>query len=117
MNKKLRLALLLVLFSLASLKSSDAVNAKIVKISAKKFEYAPSEIVVKRGVPTILQITSEDRTHGFNVPSLSVRVDIVPGKVAEVLISPPKSGEIDFFCDVFCGSGHEAMSGKIRVVD
>lgn len=117
MNRKLQIALLVALFSLASLKSSDAVGAKIVKISAKKFEYVPSEIVLKRGVPTILQITSEDRMHGFNVPSLSVRADVVPGRITEVPINPQKSGDYDFFCDIFCGSGHEAMGGKIKVVD
>lgn len=117
MNRKLQLTLLVVLFSLVSLQSSDAEGAKRVRISAKKFEYVPSEIALKRGVPAILQITSEDRKHGFNVPSLSVRADVVPGRITEVPINPQKSGDYDFFCDVFCGSGHEVMSGKIRVVD
>ena len=117
MNKTLRVTLLVLFLSLAGLQSSDAVGVRIVKISAKKFEYAPSDIVLKRGVPVIFQLTTEDRSHGFNVPLLAVRADIIAGKVTEVQINPQKSGEFDFFCDVFCGSGHEAMSGRIRVVD
>jgi hypothetical protein len=30
---------------------------------------------------------------------------------------PDKVGVIAFFCDIFCGSGHEDMSGTITVVD
>jgi len=66
-------------------------------------------------VPVVLQLATEDRSHGFNIPLMNVRADIIPGKVAELKITPRKTGEFDFFCDIFCGSGHEGMNGKIIV--
>jgi cytochrome c oxidase subunit 2 len=52
---------------------------------------------------------------GFNAPDFKVRTDIAPGQVARVRLTPDKAGDFDFFCDNFCGEGHETMSGTIRV--
>jgi len=90
---------------------------QVIKITAKKFEYSPSEIRVKKGVPVVLELTSLDRLHGFNCPALGIRSDINPGQIAKVRFTPQKSGTFVFFCDVFCGEGHEDMSGKIIVED
>lgn len=97
--------------------SCIADGANMVKISAKRFEFSPHEITVKKGVPVTLQLTTEDRSHGFNIPSLNLRADVVPGKVSELKLTPQKAGELDFFCDIFCGSGHEGMSGKFIVTE
>jgi cytochrome c oxidase subunit 2 len=93
--------------------SDEAV--KIVKISARRFEYSPQDIALKKGVPVVLQLTTEDRSHGFYVPSMNLQAVITPGKVTELKVTPQKAGKFDFFCDIFCGSGHEGMNGKITV--
>ena len=90
-------------------------SEQVIKITAKKFEYSPSEIRVKKGVPVVLELTSLDRLHGFNCPELGIRSDINPGQIARVRFTPQKKGTFVFFCDVFCGEGHEDMSGKIIV--
>jgi cytochrome c oxidase subunit II len=90
---------------------------QVIKISAKKFEYSPSEINVKKGMPIVLELTSLDRLHGFNCLELGIRSDITPGEVTRIRFTPQKSGTFTFFCDVFCGEGHEDMSGKIIVED
>jgi cytochrome c oxidase subunit 2 len=119
MMKQISIAVMLVASSLSMtcLGASSEDPAKIVKISARRFEYSPHEITLKKGVPVVLQLTTEDRSHGINIPSLNVRADILQGKVTELKVTPAKAGEFDFFCDVFCGSGHEGMSGKITVTD
>jgi cytochrome c oxidase subunit 2 len=104
-------------FGLSCLGASSDDSAKIIKVSARRFEYSPSEIKLKKGTPVVLQLTTEDRSHGFDIPSMNLRADIVPGKVTEVKVTPQKAGEFDFFCDVFCGSGHEGMNGKIIVTE
>ncbi len=86
-----------------------------IKITAKKFEFSPGEIKLKKGVPVTLEFTSLDVAHGFNCPDLKVRTDITPGKVTRVRIVPETAGTFNFFCDVFCGEGHENMTGKIVV--
>jgi cytochrome c oxidase subunit 2 len=91
---------------------------QVIKITAKKFEYSPNEIRIKKGVPVILEFTSLDRIHGFTVPDLGgVRATIEPGKTTRLTIVAPKAGTYEFHCDIFCGEGHEGMTGKIIVED
>ena len=90
---------------------------QVVRMTAKKFEYTPSQITLKKGVPVVLEITALDRDHGFKVPELGVRADLKSGQVTRVRIVPDRTGTFEFRCDVFCGSGHEDMSGEIIVVD
>jgi predicted phosphodiesterase len=90
---------------------------QVVKVTAKKFEYSPRVIVLKRGVPAVLQLTSLDRRHGFACPALKLQAEINPGSVTEVKFTPDKAGEFPFHCDVFCGSGHDEMEGTIKVTE
>jgi cytochrome c oxidase subunit 2 len=90
----------------------------VIKITAKKFEYSPNEIRIKKGVPAVFEFTSLDRVHGFTVPDLDgVRLTIEPGKVNRVTIMAPKAGTYEFHCDLFCVDVHEGMTGTIIVTD
>jgi cytochrome c oxidase subunit 2 len=97
--------------------SPAADSAATTKVVAKKYAFVPNEITVKKGQPIILQFTTEDRSHGFSAPDLNLHASIEPGKPVQVQFTPTKTGEFAFFCDVFCGAGHEDMSGKIKVVN
>ncbi len=90
-------------------------NEQVIKIVAKKFDYTPNVIKLKKGVPVILEFTTLDIVMGFKVPDLGVRTDIVPGKVTRVRLVPEQAGTFPFVCDIFCGSGHEEMTGTIIV--
>ena len=90
---------------------------QVVHMTAKRFEYTPSEIKLKKGVPVILEITAVDRDHGFKIPEFGIRADLKSGEVTRVRIVPDHTGRFVFRCDVFCGSGHEDMAGEIVVVD
>ncbi len=96
---------------------SAGPKEKVIRITAKKFNYTPGEIKLKKGVPVILEFTTLDVMMGFNLPDFNVRADIVPGKVTRLRLVPDKTGTFIFLCDVFCGTGHEEMNGKITVVD
>lgn len=93
-----------------------AETEQVIKVNAHKFEFAPNNITLKRGVPVILEFTSSDVIMGFNAPDLKSRTVIVPGGVTRVRIVPDKEGVFVFFCDIFCGDGHENMTGTITVV-
>jgi|SRR5437867_5402985 len=90
---------------------------QVIHLTAKKFEYTPNEITLKKGVPVIVEITSLDRDHGFKVPELGIRADVKPGETTRVRMVPDRVGRFEFRCDVFCGSGHEDMAGEFVVVD
>ena len=89
---------------------------RIIPISARKFEYDPAELTLKLNEPVVFQLRSMDVVMGFSVPDFGVRGTILPGQVTEVPMTPTKTGEFIFFCDVFCGSGHENMEGTMHVV-
>jgi len=90
---------------------------QIIRISASTFEFKPSEFTVKRGVPVLLELTSQDRHHGFKLSAFELRADITPDVVEKVRFVPDKIGRFTFLCDVFCGDGHEDMSGTITVIE
>ena len=90
-------------------------SERVVPIKVKRFEYSPKEVVVKKGVPVVLQLQSLDVPHGFNLPDLGVRTDVLPGQTARVRIVPQQTGRFVFRCDIFCGSGHEELEGAIVV--
>lgn len=89
---------------------------KVIKIAAKRFDYTPNHITVKKGVPVVFELTTLDVVMGFNLPDFNVRADIVPGRVSRLRFVPDKVGTFVFLCDVFCGAGHEEMNGKLTVV-
>ena len=90
---------------------------KVIRITAKKFNYTPGEVKLKKGVPVILEFRTQDVLMGFNLPDFNVRADMVPGKTTRLRLVPDKTGTFVFLCDVFCGTGHEEMNGKLVVVD
>jgi cytochrome c oxidase subunit II len=88
---------------------------KVIRVSARKFIFTPNEIMLKKGEPVVFEFTTQDVFMGFNLPEFKTRSDIVPGKVMRMPLTPDRAGTFTFLCDVFCGDGHESMSGKIVV--
>ncbi len=88
---------------------------QVIKVSSHKFEFVPAAITLKKGVPVVFELTSTDVIMGFNVPDFKNRATIIPGVVTRIRIVPDKVGTFTFFCDIFCGAGHEEMSGLITV--
>jgi|SRR5882724_2606313 len=89
---------------------------KIIHVTARKWAFLPREIRLKKGVPVVLEFVTADVFMGFNAPDFNVRTDIIPGKVSRLRLVPDKTGTFVFLCDIFCGDGHEGMSGQIHVV-
>jgi cytochrome c oxidase subunit 2 len=88
---------------------------RVVPVSAKKFAYDPDEIHLKVGESVVVELKSLDVVMGFNCPDFKVRSDLLPGRVSRVELKPDKAGTFPFFCDIFCGTGHEDMNGAFIV--
>ena len=101
--------------SIAQLSSTAASEPFVVKIVAQKFKYTPNEIVLKKGQASVLEFTALDFVHGFHLPDLKIRSDLMPGRVTRIELKIDKEGTYEFLCDNFCGDGHEEMVGKIVV--
>ena len=93
-----------------------AEQPQVIEIKAKKFEFSPSQITLKKGAPVVLRLSSEDRSHGFFVKPLGVDADIHPGQVTDVAVTPDATGEYVVICDHYCGLGHGNMKMTLNVV-
>jgi cytochrome c oxidase subunit 2 len=90
-------------------------SPRVVKVSARRFAFTPAEIALRKGEPVTFELTTEDVFMGMNIPDFGVRSDIVPGRAMQLSFTPDKAGTFTFLCDVFCGDGHEGMSGRLVV--
>lgn len=104
----------LALGSIAAVSLAQA-QPRVIDIIAKKFEFIPHTIEVKKGETVLLRFTAPEVAMGANFFDFKARVDIVPEKVATLLLTPDKVGAFTFLCDVFCGKGHEDMEGTLIV--
>jgi cytochrome c oxidase subunit 2 len=90
---------------------------KVIEISAKKFEFSPSQITLKKGEPVILRLSSSDRVHGFMSKPLKIDTDIPADKTEDVAVTPDTAGDFTVICDHYCGTGHGNMKMKVTVVE
>lgn len=90
-------------------------EARIVTVSAKRFEFTPSQITLRRGERVTLRVNAQDRDHGLYQKDLKMALDLTPGRVAEFSFVPDRTGRFMAICDHFCGSGHGNMKLVINV--
>ncbi len=92
-------------------------NPKVIEITAKKFEFTPSEITLKKGERVILRLSSSDRVHGFMSKPLKIDTDIPNDTSKDVAVTPDTAGDFTVICDHYCGTGHGNMKMKVTVVE
>jgi cytochrome c oxidase subunit 2 len=92
-----------------------AAEPRVVAITAKRFDFTPSEVTLKVGETVELRLTTDDVSHGFFVKPLGIDELIVPGKTTEIVLTPRAAGRYTTICDRFCGAGHGGMKMTIVV--
>jgi cytochrome c oxidase subunit 2 len=119
MKRALTLTLALLFASLSGGSASPAALAEdaphTISITARRFEFVPPTITLKRGETARLLVTSEDVTHGFFQRVLKIDSDLVPGKTAEFTVTPETAGTFSVICHHFCGAQHGNMKMTIVV--
>jgi cytochrome c oxidase subunit 2 len=109
-------------------------DVKIIEVSAKKYDFSPSEIRVKAGAKVRLVVHSIDEVHGarisvypegskdkstpgliFEHPEQNGVVDKSKDKDQILEFLAAKEGTYDFKCAKICGMGHGRMKGKLIV--
>lgn len=86
-------------------------------ITATRFEFNPSEIVVKHGQKVTLHLKSMDVTHGFSLPEFGIEEELLPREPVTVTFIADRKGIFPFVCSIICGAGHEhaSMVGNLIV--
>lgn len=75
-----------------------------------------NEIVIPVGRNTVFNLYSNNVIHSFWVPQLTGKLDVIPGHVNSLSITPTEEGEFYGECAEFCGAQHAWMRFKITVV-
>lgn len=97
--------------------NADQGSPRHIEITAKRFEFVPSEITVKKGQPVVLVIKSADVAHGLRFRELNLNVAVSKGGTGQLSFTPDKTGDFVGHCSVFCGSGHGSMTLTMHVVN
>ena len=88
---------------------------RTIVIEARRFEFEPKEIHLKKDETARLRVVSADVTHGFFQRALRIDLDVVPGQPSEVTVTPRAAGTYTLICDHFCGAQHGTMKMTIVV--
>ena len=102
-----------VVFGVASRGRADEAP-RTVDITAKRFEFVPPTLTLKKGETVRLRVTSEDVVHGLFLRDLKLDTDLEPGKTQELVVTPQKVGRFTAICHHFCGAQHGNM--KLTVI-
>ena len=74
-------------------------------------------MIVPKGRPVRLTMTSEDVLHSFYVPAFRLKRDVVPGRYTNFWFEATRIGEFNLFCAEYCGDAHAAMTGVVKVLE
>jgi cytochrome c oxidase subunit II len=86
-----------------------------IKMTARKYQFDPNVITVKKGDHVRLIITALDHDHGFKLDAFNINQKLKKGDPTTIEFAADKAGAFPFQCSNFCGLGHGKMKGKLVV--
>ena len=95
--------------------SQDAV--KVIRVTAERFAFTPSEIVVEKGTVIEFHLTSDDTDHGFRIVDSDLNAVIPKRRRGETVVKyvADTAGRFVIECSRPCGAGHTAMRATLVV--
>ena len=97
--------------------AGQPATTKVVRVSAERFAFSPSEIVVERGTVLEFHLTSDDTDHGFRIVGTDVNAEIPKRRRGETVVkyTADTPGRFVIECSRPCGAGHTAMRATLVV--
>ncbi|AGA57363.1 heme/copper-type cytochrome/quinol oxidases, subunit 2 [Thermobacillus composti KWC4] len=97
--------------SSGSEQSASSGETKSFEIKAKNWAFEPTEIRVNKGDTVEIKLVNEEGFHEVEIKGYGKKI-----KADEsITFTADQTGEFDFICSVFCGTGHDDMIGKLIV--
>ena len=87
-----------------------------MQLPDENIDYNYQRLLVPAGVPVTFRGTSTDVVHGFNVAGTNANTMLIPGFVATFTTTFRNPGEHLMPCHEYCGTGHEGMWARVRVL-
>ncbi len=70
-----------------------------------------NQLHVPVNTPVIVELSSKDVIHGFAIPVMRVKQDVIPGQQVRVWFEAKDTGNFEIACAQLCGLGHYRMRG------
>ncbi len=93
-----------------------ADGVRVVRVTAQRYRFEPTPIVVRQGEKVRLEVTSQDVTHGFGLSDFGIGRELAPHKTEIIEFAADKPGHHAIHCTHFCGLGHMGMRGDLVVL-
>ena len=74
-----------------------------------------NELHLPMGVPVTLELRAADVIHSFWVPNLAGKMDVIPGRINRLTVTPRETGWFRGQCAEFCGTQHANMALVAKV--
>jgi cytochrome c oxidase subunit 2 len=84
---------------------------------ARMWEFDPEEVVVPVGSTIDIYVSTPDVTHGLILLGTNLNLMAVPGVLNYTRLKFDQPRVYQLLCHEYCGTGHEQMAAKLRVVD
>ena len=103
--------------ALSSPALAQSPSPRVIRVSAERFGYTPSEITVDKGTVIEFHLTSDDTDHGFRIVGTEVDVKIPKRRRGETVVkyTADTAGRFIIECSRPCGAGHTAMRATLVV--
>ena len=95
--------------------NSNAIGLDSSDPAAKDDLVAQGELHVPVDRDVIMDLSSKDVIHNFDLPGMRMAQDAIPGQVIPMWFKPVKTGTFEVVCGQLCGLGHYAMKGTVVV--
>ena len=107
----------IVLLGVPQAPSPTSQAPRVIRVSAERFAFTPSDIVVERGTVIEFHLTSDDTDHGFRIVGTDVNAEIPKRRRGETVVKyvADTAGTFVIECSRPCGAGHTAMRATLRV--
>jgi cytochrome c oxidase subunit II len=89
----------------------------VVRLIGQQYSFTPPCIVVPTDTPVTFRATSADVIHGFLIDGTTINLMLVPAFVSTLTARFSTPGDRHMPCHEFCGTGHEGMWARIKVVE
>jgi cytochrome c oxidase subunit 2 len=67
--------------------------------------------------PVKILLRSRDVLHNYTVPQFRMKMDMIPGMVSYLWVTPTRTGVFDILCEQYCGLGHHIMRARVEVAE